>query len=200
MISIIAITTWGRSGNELISLKSRVEKNITNDLNSAPFGFRWGDDLDELKTKLTGQYEIIEDPERCPFVIVKTNNLDETTNNTGVYELLILPKYDSFDFNGLLAISYKSQPANVKDYHHLLGKIINGLTRDYGVLKRARSMDTIERYYSFEGDNFVISLTAVQYKDSFYIDLEYAFIGYESNQDTELGYSIAIEECKKQKS
>lgn len=200
LISIISITTWANSDNEPISLKKIAQKNTLSDLNSAPFGFRWGDDLDEVKSKLAEPYEIINDPKRCPFVVVKANNLDETIKNTGEYELLIMPKYNSFTFNGLLAISYKSQPANMKAYHNLLGKIINSLKRNYGVLKQARSMNGMERYYSFEGDNFVISLTGEQYKDSFYIDLEYAFIGYEYNQDTELGYSIAMEECKKQRS
>ncbi|CAG9418915.1 hypothetical protein NVI2019_GHJFPKLH_01707 [Providencia alcalifaciens] len=179
---------------------------MTSDLNSAPFGFKWGDDLNEVKSKLTGQYEIIEDPERCPFTIVKANNLDEAIEGTGEYELLIMQKYDDVIFSGLIGISYKSKPANIGDYYRFLRKITNNLRREYGELQHARSMSTLERYYFFEGENLTINLTAEQYKDTFFIDLEYAFTGYRKKLETEEGYSqyyrsysAAVETCKKQR-
>lgn len=193
LISIVSVNAWANS---------------TSGLNSAPFGFRWGDDLNEVKSKLTGQYEIIEDLEICPFTIVKTNNLDEETKGTGEYELLILQKYNGVTiFSGLIAVSYKSKPANIGDYYRLLRKITNNIRREYGILQYARSIDTQERYYFFEGENLTINLTAEQYKNSFFIDLEYAFTGYRKNLETEQGYSqyylnysIAEEICKKQRS
>lgn len=170
------------------------------DSNSAPFGFRWGDDLEVVKSKLTGQYEIIDDQERCPFVIVKTKNLDNRIEDIGEYELLIMSKYDGISFGGLIAISYKSQPDNMKDYYPLISKIIKNLKRDYGVLQQARSIDRTERYYFFEGHDLTINLTAEQSKDHFYIDLEYAYTGNRNNGDTEEGFATAVEECKKQRS
>lgn len=173
----------------------------TNELKSAPFGFRWGDNLNEIKNKLTERYEVIEDIETCPFTIVKTNKLDDEIKNTGEYELLIMPKYKGInDFNGLIAISYKSKPANARDYHHLLKIITNNLRKEYGKLQYARSMDTMEHYYFFEGKNMTINVTSEQYKDYFHIDLEYAFTGNRNSNDAEENfYSIAKEMCKKQR-
>ena len=206
LISLISITTWANSSKESIPSTKITAKNATSDLDSAPFGFKWGDDLNEVKSKLTGQYEIIEDLDTCPFTIVKANSLDEVIKDTGEYELLIMPKYEGISFNGLMAISYKSKPVNVREYYSLLNKITNSLKKEYGVLQRARSIDTMERYYFFEGENLTINLTADQYKDYFSIDLEYAFTGDRKNLETEQGYSryylsysIAEEICKKQR-
>ncbi|MGG4610439.1 hypothetical protein [Providencia sp. Me31A] len=207
LTSIISITAWANSGNESISSTKITAKHITSDLDSAPFGFKWGDDINLVKGKLSGQYEIIEALDTCPFTIVKANNLDEVIKGTGEYELLIMPKYEGVTFSGLIAISYKSKPANVREYYSLLNKITNSLSKEYGVLQRARSIDTMERYYFFEGENLTINLTADQYKDYFSIDLEYAFTGDRKDLETEQGYSryylsysTAEEICKKQRS
>lgn len=179
----------------------------TSGLNSAPFGFRWGDSLNEVKSKLTSQYEVIEDLEICPFTIVKANNLNKEIEGTGEYELLIMPKYkDTITFSGLIAISYKGKPANVGEYYKHLKIITNNLRREYGVLQYAKSIDTLERYYFFEGENLTINLTADQNKNYFSIDLEYTFTGDRKDLETEQGYSqyylnysTAEKICKKQR-
>ena len=167
---------------------------------SAPFGLRWGDGLDDVKSKIIGKYEVVEDQKTCPLITIKTKSIKDGIKAKGEYELTILPKYKNINFSGLTGVVYKSEPTNETSYDHLLSELVENLKRRYGNPTESETKNPKEIYYLFEKENEQqVSLFSGKSENYFHISLHYVFFPLEHQESLKQQIDAIKEDCFKQR-
>ncbi|MBZ3683761.1 MULTISPECIES: hypothetical protein [Providencia] len=200
VISILSIVACDGPKNTATPIDNINENATKNDRFSAPFGLRWGMSLNEIENNILGKVVIEDDQARCPLIKIKTASLKGGLKDIGEYELLILPKNQKLQFDGLIGIRYVSTSENKLNIDDLVNDLRDNLKRKYGEpteVEVAKNGDDVS--YMYDIDDYQIDFIATKSVNYNSILLNYVFYPKEHRETLESNIKSITEECLKQR-
>ena len=166
-----------------------------NKLKMAPFGLQWEMHINDFKSQNSNDFNIEDDRNACPLVILETKNLNKGLGNKEqIYKLLFLPENNRIKINGLIGVEYLFSTENKDLFNVVKESIFENLNEKYG----NTTYDNEKHNYKYEDEYSQINLAIDETDKKSYIFL---FIYYKPmiNPNMDAIFKEITLDCKKER-